>query len=91
MRFHPQNNWFHGAEFLRAAEAVAMAAGSLSFMTASGAPGFRAKYVQMYVDQRTGSFVFRDAEGRLLTHDEVYAMYPSLVGDGESARDPVDV
>lgn len=78
MRFHPQNNWFHGCEFMRACTAVHLARGSLSFMTASAGPGFRAKYLQIYVDQRTGGFIFRDGDGKMLTHVEVYAMFPEL-------------
>lgn len=75
MQFHPQNGWFLATEFQRACQAVGHAAGSSNFMHAKL---WRCKYVQLYVDQRTGSFIFRDGAGEMLTHDEVYALYPSL-------------
>jgi hypothetical protein len=75
MKFHEQNGWFYGREFMRACQAVSNMAGSLSFMEADL---WRCKYVQIYVDQRTGSFIFRDGAGVMLTHDEVYAMFPEL-------------
>ena len=36
------------------------------------------KYVQLYVDQRTGDFIIRSTEGVKLSPEEVYAMFPEL-------------
>ena len=81
MKIHPENNWFHASEFLRAAQAIHDARGKLNFMTVGM---WRSKYVQLYIDQRTGSFTIRDHDGVKLTTDEVYSMYPSLADDVEA-------
>lgn len=78
MRFHQQNGWFIASEFLRAATAVHNACRTLNFMIDDL---WRCKYVQLYVDHRTGDFIFRDGAGVLLSHDEVYRLYPSLKDD----------
>jgi hypothetical protein len=39
------------------------------------------KYVQLYIDQRTGDFIIRDMRGSKLTHEQVYAMFPELEAD----------
>jgi hypothetical protein len=78
MQFHQANNWFHAAEFPRAAQAVHDACRTMNYMAADL---WRCKYVQLYIDQRTGDFIFRDGDGQVLTHDEVYRLYPSLKDD----------
>jgi hypothetical protein len=80
MQQHEQNGWFYGREFMRACEAISNAAGSLSFMEAGR---WDCKYIQIYVDQRTGSFILRTGDGRKLSTAEVYSMFPSLRDDGE--------
>lgn len=75
MRFHPQNNWFYGNEFMRACQAVDNMAGSGNYLDADL---FSCKYIQIYVDQRSGGFIFRDGEGRMLSHEQVYALFPEL-------------
>lgn len=87
MKSYPQNGWFHSAEFLRAAQAVHAARGSLNYMHTRL---LNCKYVQLYVDQRTGSFIFRDGEGNMLTHAEVYLLFPSLEGDSPFAANAPD-
>lgn len=82
MKFHPENLWFHSSEFMRACQAVHDARGSLNFLAA--VMGHRGKYVQIYTDQRTGDFIIRDRNGDVLTHEEVYTLFPSL-------QDPVPV
>lgn len=78
MQFHQANQWFLAREFMRAAQAVHNARSTLNFMDAGL---WRCKYVQLYVDQRTGDFIFRDGDGRVLSHDEVYRLFPTLKDD----------
>ena len=78
MQFHEQNGWFYGREFMRACQAVSNMAGSGNYLDAKL---YGCKYVQIYVDQRSGSFIFRDGAGNMLTHDEVYALFPELKDD----------
>lgn len=75
MRFHPTNRWFHSSEFLRAAHALHAARGTANFMTANR---WDCKYIQLYVDQRTGDFIFRTGDGNMLPHDQVYDLFPTL-------------
>jgi hypothetical protein len=77
---HQQNGWFYGRELMRACQEVDNAAGSLSFMEAGR---WDCKYIQIYVDQRTGSFIMRTAEGRMLSKAEIYSMFPNLRDEGE--------
>lgn len=77
MRFHERNQWFHASEFLRACQAVA-GASCVNWLD-SGVSD--CKYVQLYVDQRTKDFIFRDTHGNKLTHEQVYALFPSLRDD----------
>lgn len=88
MQFHRENGWFYGNEFMRACQAVSNMAGSCNFMSARM---WDCKYVQIYVDQRSGSFIFRSGEGRMLTRDEVYALFPELKDDDEPAQVLVSV
>ena len=73
-----QNQWFHPCEFLRAAKAVHDSARTLNFMDVGM---WGCKYIQLYVDQRTGSFIFRNGEGEMLTHEQVYTLFPQLRDD----------
>ena len=74
MKQYEQNGWFHANEFPRAAQAV-FEAGPLNFMDAGL---WSCKYIQLYVDQRTKSFIFRTGEGLMLTTEQVYKLFPSL-------------
>lgn len=79
MKFFEQNGWFHPSEFLRAATALHHAS-PLVFMDAQR---WDCKYIQIYVDQRTKSFIFRTGDGKMLARHEVYAMFPELRDPGE--------
>lgn len=75
---YPTNGWFHQCEFMRAAKAVFEAAPTV-WLGSNGAVD--CKYIQLYVDQRTKSFIFRNASGQMLTAEEVYRMFPQLRDD----------
>lgn len=79
MKFFEQNGWFHPSEFLRAADALYHVS-PLAFMDAGM---WDCKYVQLYVDQRTKSFIFRNGAGEMLSHEDVYKMFPTLRDDVE--------
>ena len=70
------NGWFHKSEFLRAAAVIHIAATTEGLRWMDGVPN--AKYVQLYVDQRTGHFLIRDKDGVKLTPEQVYEMFPEL-------------
>ena len=74
MRRYEQNGWFVASEFPRAAAAV-FNASPTNFMDAKQ---WDCKYIQLYVDQRTKSFIFRNGAGEFLTTEQVYAMFPEL-------------
>lgn len=69
------NGWFDRSELPRFIAAVTNATGSLSFMTANL---WRAKYLTLRIDQRTGDFLVGDSDNRVLTVDEIYSMFPEL-------------
>jgi hypothetical protein len=79
MKVHQENGWFHASEFLRAADAVYRAS-PVAFMDADK---WDCKYIQLYVDQRTKSFIFRNGAGEMVSHEDVYKMFPILRDDVE--------
>lgn len=79
MRTYAQNGWFHRSEFLRAAAVIHLVA-TTEGVRWLDAPN--AKYVQLYVDQRTGDFLIRDTSGVALTPEQVYEMFPELRSNG---------
>lgn len=75
MRQHPENQWFHSSEFLRAATVVHQVATTehtrhLGF--------FNCKYLQFRIDQRTGDFIILDRNGVRLDSESIYKMFPEL-------------
>ena len=86
MKFCPINQWISRSEFGRVCRAVHNGVGSLQFMAANL---WRCKYIQFRIDQRTGSFLMLDGEGKVLTKAEIYRMFPELVDEGEEV--PVDL
>lgn len=80
MLTHPQNGWFQSCEFPRAAQAI-FEASPLVYLDAKM---YDCKYLQLYVDQRTKSFIIRTGAGEMLTEEQVYAMFPQL-------RTPVEI
>lgn len=79
MLTHPQNGWFQPCELMRAAVALIQAPPTIHL----DAHLYGCKYIQLYVDQRTKSFLFRSADGVALTEDQVYALFPSLRDNAE--------
>lgn len=69
------NGWFDRSELPRFMVAMINATGSMSFMKADL---WRAKYLTLRIDQRTGDFLVGDGESRVLTTDEIYRMFPEL-------------
>lgn len=85
MKYFTTNGWFDPKEFMRAAAAV-HEAHPLKFMDEQL---WDCKYIQLYVDQRTKSFIFRTGDGVMLTRDKVYALFPSLRDADEDVQSPV--
>jgi hypothetical protein len=77
MKTHETNGWFHASEFPRAAAAV-FHASPLVFMDAGM---WDCKYLQLYVDQRTKSFIIRNGAGEKLSPEDVYKLFPELRDD----------
>ncbi len=72
---NPTNGWYPRSDFIKAMTAIHNANGSLSFMSANL---WRAKYITIRTDQRTGGFILADGNGVKLTHEEVVSMFPEL-------------
>ena len=77
MKFFPTNGWFHPSELVYAVRALIEAPPTIYLDSKQ----YDCKYIQLYIDQRTKSFIFRNADGNMLSHEQVYAMFPSLCDD----------
>ena len=76
MKQHKTNGWFPASEFMRTAAAIHQAATieHQHWMII----GIRCKYLSIYVDQRTGDFIVRDAQGNVVEPDDLYLLFPEL-------------
>lgn len=75
MKQHPTNGWFSATEFMRCVKAMHTVC---TTNHVHWLDHIRCKYVNIYVDQRTGDFILKDREGVVLDVDTVYKLYPEL-------------
>ena len=83
MKQHTQNGWFHASEFMRACATIHTAATTEHIRWLGH---MNTKYIQLYVDQRTGDFILRDKDGAMLSAEEVYHLFPELKDEDETSQ-----
>lgn len=76
MKQHSLNGWFTHLDFPRFVSAVRTAAAEHDRHLSSGMT--RAKYIEPRIDLRTGDFIIKDGDGKTLTAEEVYTLFPEL-------------
>lgn len=72
---HDSNGWIPAKHFMKVAIAMHTAA-TTDHTRWLGR--MYCKYLELYVDQRTGDFLIRDSLGHVLPLDVVYEMFPDL-------------